>query len=207
VNPDLLLNAQKQFDVIEDRWYVSSGWQMGINPRSVRVTSAFRRSRDGQRVHIADDRASVYVGAYYANVAYGGPGDRFGALLGIEVPIIKDVFHFQADCITGNRDISIAVVGGVFLLPRKWQLSMGAQLPAPRSHAPYGFVLELTQPGFKFFGRERERTPDGGVRPLIPHNHAHAGQSSRLTPRGSAGCRPGRRTQVVRHEVWKPPSK
>ncbi|MDY3559257.1 hypothetical protein R5W23_006476 [Gemmata sp. JC673] len=156
VNPDLLLNAQKGFDVLDDVWSIGVGTQAGLNPA--------RRSRDVRFQNftwvingfsLPDERAKVYVGAYYANVAYAGPGDRFGVLLGVEIPIVKDRFHFQADCITGNRDISTIVVGGVFIFPNKWQLSLGAQLPVPHSGTPYGAVIEFTIPGYPLFSRRK----------------------------------------------------
>ncbi|MBY0512467.1 MAG: hypothetical protein K2P78_00980 [Gemmataceae bacterium] len=155
-DPDLLFNAQKGFELIDDRWFVGVGGQFGFNPA--------RRSKDVRfqnftwvinGFELPDEWGTLYLGGYYANVAYGGPGDRFGALAGVEIPIIKDKFHFQADYISGNRDISVAVVGGVIMFPNKWQLSVGAQLPTPRSHSPYGVVIELTYPGYPLFRRNR----------------------------------------------------
>jgi hypothetical protein len=48
------------------------------------------------------------------------------------------------DIQTGNNDVSIAVIGGVFYVPPGWNLSLGARLPTPRSHTRYGLVLEWT---------------------------------------------------------------
>lgn len=154
VNPDLLVNAQKGFELIDDVWSVGVGTQAGLNPA--------RRSREVRfqnftwvinAFELPEDRAKVYVGAYYANVAYAGPGDRCGVLVGVEVPVVKDRFSFQADLITGRRDISVAVVGGVFTFPNGWQLSAGAQIPLPRSGNPYGAVIEFTIPGYPLFAR------------------------------------------------------
>lgn len=153
-NPDLMLNFQKGFEIVDDFWSLGVGGQFGINPA--------RQTRDVRfenftwlinSIEIPEIRGKAYVGAYYANVAYGGPGDRFGALLGLEIEAIKERLSFQADCITGNREISVIVVGGVVTFPNKWQLSIGSQLPTPRSHNPYGVVIELTQPGFRLFSR------------------------------------------------------
>jgi hypothetical protein len=156
VNPDLLLNGQKGFGLVDEVWHLGIGTQMGINParrsREVRYQAAAWAINEFK---LPDERGSLYAGGYYANVAYGGPGDRFGGLFGMEIPIIKDKLHFQADWITGNRDISTVVVGAVIMFPNEWQLSLGAQLPTPRSHNPYGLVLELTRPGIQLFKKKR----------------------------------------------------
>ncbi|MBX9623424.1 MAG: hypothetical protein K2X82_06380 [Gemmataceae bacterium] len=156
-NPDLLVNFQKGFELVDDVWSVGVGSQLGFNPaRTSREVRFQAFTWLVNTVQLPDDLATLYAGPYYANVAYGGPGDRFGGLFGVEVPVWKDKFHFQADYITGNRDVSVAVVGGVIFLPRRWQLSVGAQLPTPRSGNPYGVVFELTQPGFRLWGKPRD---------------------------------------------------
>ncbi|MFO0806640.1 MAG: hypothetical protein U0791_26340 [Gemmataceae bacterium] len=110
---------------------------------------------------LPDDRAR-YAGAI-TRTWRTAAGDRFGGLFGVEIPIIKDRLHFQADWITGNRDISTVVVGGVILFENQWQLSLGAQLPAPRSNNPYGVVVELTRPGIDLFKKRMRPPPDDGL--------------------------------------------
>lgn len=164
VNPDVLLNLQKGFELVDDVWHLGIGTQMGVNPAKRRREVRYQAVAWGiNEFKLPDDRASFYAGAYYANVAYGGPGDRFGGLFGVEIPIIKDRLHFQADWITGNRDISTVVVGGVILFENQWQLSLGAQLPAPRSNNPYGIVVELTRPGIDLFKKRKRPPPDAGL--------------------------------------------
>ncbi len=157
VNPDVIFNAQKGFELIDEVWSLGIGSQMGFNPAG--------RNRDIRYLNftwvineltLPDDKAKIYAGGYYSNIAYAGPGKRFGFMAGTEIPIVKDKFHFQADIITGTRDISVAVIGGVFFLPKKWQISIGAQVPLPGSGNPYGAVVEITQPGYALFHRNRE---------------------------------------------------
>jgi len=152
MNPDVLFNGQKGFELVDEVWSLGIGTQMGFNPapktRDMRY-QAFAWAIN--EFKMPEERGSLYAGVYYANIAYGGRGDRGGGLFGVEVPIVKDRFHFQADYITGNRDISVAVIGGVFFFPNKWQLSVGAQVPTFRSHTPTGIVVELTHPGFRIF--------------------------------------------------------
>ncbi len=154
VNPDLLVNVLKGFEVVDDVWSLGVGTQTGFNPSSRSREMRFQNFTwviNG--FEFPHERGKLFVGAYFANVAYAGPGDGFGLLFGIEIPVVKDRFHFQADFITGNRDISLIVVGGVFIFPNKWQLSFGAQIPAPTSGNPYGAVIEFTIPGYPLFSR------------------------------------------------------
>lgn len=157
VNPDLLVNLQKGFEVA-DFWNVGVGTQIGGNPS--------RRTRDTRFLNFTwvinqfevperEEFGKWYVGAYSANKAYAGPGDSVGFLLGAEVPIVRDKLSFQFDWVGGRNDLGVAVVGGVYTFPSGWQLSLGAQLPAPRSDNPYGVVLEFTYPGFPLRGRAR----------------------------------------------------
>jgi hypothetical protein len=79
------------------------------------------------------DWGRAYLGAYYANHAYAGPSNNVGLMAGLDVPIMKGKVYLMGNLMTGNNDISVAVVGAVFYLPSNWQLSFGAQLPAPGS--------------------------------------------------------------------------
>jgi hypothetical protein len=90
----------------------------------------------------------LFAGGYHANRALAGDGFPLGGLLGLELPLLPERLLFQVDYISGDRDISVAVAGFVIELPAGMQLSLGVQLPAPRSHNPFGFVIELTQRGF-----------------------------------------------------------
>ena len=86
-----------------------------------------------------------YLGGYYANHAYAGSGDSFGLMAGIEFPLIENKMHLMGDLLSGNNGISVTVLVVVFYLPNNWQLSFGAQLPAPSSHNDYGMVFEITK--------------------------------------------------------------
>lgn len=146
VNPDMLFNVQKGVE-ISDWWKIEfgslSGFNLSSQPEDIRFqTFNFTSSC----FTLPDEVAKFYLGAYQTNVAYAGPGNCVGFLIGTEIPVVKDKFHFMADYISGTNDISVGVIGGVWYLPSKWQVSLGAQVPAPHSHNAYGVVLELTRP-------------------------------------------------------------
>ncbi len=147
-NPDFLVNAQKGFE-ITDYWSTGVGGQFGFNPatsrRDVRFLN-FSWAINSFQVPDREEYGKWYIGAYYGNGAYRGAGSSTGFMLGAEVPIIPEKLSFQFDWLGGTNDISVAVVGGVYTFQSGWQLSLGAQLPSPRSGNPYGVVLELTYP-------------------------------------------------------------
>jgi hypothetical protein len=143
-NPHLLFNFQKAFD-ITDFYKMSFGTQTGITPPlyhskiSVPSFSYFNNAFD------MDNWGNYYLGVYYANRAYVGPGENVGLMAGVDLPIMKGKVHLMGDVMTGNNDISVGVVGAVLYLPNNWQLSFGAQLPVPGSNNDYGMVFEITK--------------------------------------------------------------
>lgn len=142
-NPHVLLNFQKGFNISEN-YKVSFGTQTGITPplynRTIEIPSF-------SYIHNALDLkhwGKFYLGSYYANPAYAGQS-AFGLMTGIDYPLIENKLHLMGDFISGDTDISVAVLGAVLFLPNNWQLSLGAQLPAPGSHNDYGMVFEITK--------------------------------------------------------------
>ena len=151
VNPDLLFNAQKGFELTE-YWSLGVGGQFGFNPSPRRKDVRFLNFSwfiNSFEIPEHEEFGKWYLGGYYANGPYRGPGDPGGFLLGCEIPIVPKTFSLQADWIGGNNDLSVIVLGGVYTLKSGWQVSFGAQLPTPRSNNEFGVVLELTCPGYK----------------------------------------------------------
>lgn len=142
-NPHLLLNFQKGFQLSEN-YKLSFGTQTGFTPpiyhRLIEVPSFsyFHNALD------LDEYGKYFLGAYYTNSAYASR-NQVGFMVGFDYPLIKNEIHLVGDLIGGNSDISVAVLGFVMFLPKGWQLSLGAQLPAPTSHNDYGMVFEITK--------------------------------------------------------------
>lgn len=141
-NPFMLANIQKGFSLV-DNWKIGIGTQAGyaapVHSRQVRFLE-FTFVNNA----LETDFGKYYLGAYHANRHYKGSGNNIGFMAGAEIPLWHEHFHFLADYISGNNDMSVAVVGGVFFLPSNWQLSLGAQLPSPGSGNEYGTVIEFT---------------------------------------------------------------
>jgi hypothetical protein len=143
-NPNFLLNFQKGFQITE-AYKVSFGTQTGVKVPIYSTTVQMPSFSYFTNALNLEKWGKYYVGSYYANHAYAGTGDSFGLMAGIEYPLIEKKVHFMGDILTGNNDISVAVLGFVVFLPKDWQLSFGAQLPAPSSNNDYGMVFEITK--------------------------------------------------------------
>jgi hypothetical protein len=143
-NPHFLLNFQKAFSITES-YKMSLGTQTGITPPLYHAKIEVPSFSYLNNAFDLDQWGKYYLGVYYANHAYAGSGNNVGLMAGLEIPLVEGKVHLMGDLMTGNNDISVAVVGAVFYLPSSWQLSFGAQLPAPGSNNDYGMVFEITK--------------------------------------------------------------
>ena len=146
VSQDLLVNAQKSFE-LTDVFHMAIGGQVGRNLNDDIAKQHFVTfDWVVASLDVPELRDSkFYVGGYYGNRHYAGDPNRFGFMLGTEIPIIEEKVHFMADYISGQNTVALGVIGVVVLLPKHWSLSIGAQVPSPGSGNPYGGVLELTR--------------------------------------------------------------
>lgn len=142
-NPHFLLNFQKGITISEN-YKIGFGTQTGLTPPLYHSTILIPSFSYINNAVDLDRWGKYYLGAYYANHAYAGPGDSFGMMAGVEYPLSKDM-SLMGDILTGNNNLGVAVLGMVFNLPNAWQLSFGAQLPVPGSPNDYGAVLEITK--------------------------------------------------------------
>lgn len=85
-----------------------------------------------------------YLGGYYADRAYAGPGNSIGLMAGVEYEIISNKLHLIGDLLSGHNNISTVAVGAVVYLPGRWHLSAGALLPFPGSHNHHGIIFQIT---------------------------------------------------------------
>lgn len=158
VNFDLMFNVQKGFN-LTDWWHLGIGTQAGFNPS--RRTASMKFQNFSWAINSFEipgphrPWGKLFAGAYYSNEHYGGFGNRFGAMLGTEIPIIEHKLAFQADALLGTNDLSVIVIGGVYEFQCGWQLSLGWQLPAPGSSNDQGLVVEFTLPGWPLWPRRR----------------------------------------------------
>ncbi len=144
-SPLFLVNAQKGFELTDD-FKLGLGTQLGqtVPGRRADVRLANFTYLTGV-ADLPDERGKLYAGTYFANGQYRNQrGDPVGFMLGYDIPVIKDRFSLIGDYISGRSGISVAVIGGVYQFNENVQLSVGAQLPSPGSHNPYGAVIELT---------------------------------------------------------------
>ncbi|MDD5275798.1 MAG: hypothetical protein PHR16_06920 [Methylovulum sp.] len=142
-NPFMLLNFQKGFTLSEN-YKISFGTQTGVTPPIYHgLTEVPSFSYIDNAVDLKH-WGKYYLGGYYADSAYAGR-NAVGVMAGVDYPLLENRFHLMGDLIAGNTSISVAVLGAVVYLPNKWQLSLGAQLPAPSTNNDYGLVFEITK--------------------------------------------------------------
>ncbi|MDD5229218.1 MAG: hypothetical protein PHN45_02580 [Methylococcales bacterium] len=143
-NPHVLANFQKGF-TINEYYKIGFGTQTGITPPIYNKTIDIPSFSYFNNAVNLGEYGKYNLGVYHANHAYAGEGDSFGLMAGFDYPLIENKLDFQGDILTGNNDISVAVLGFVIFLPKEWQLSFGAQLPSPTSNNDYGAVFEITK--------------------------------------------------------------
>ncbi len=147
IDPEVLGNLEKSYNVTPN-WRVGVGTQAGFNTgNNPDHLTQFESFSYLQNVFILPDEAAKFYGGYYhANSGFTGGNSSDGAMLGVEVPILKDKLTFMADYLTGTSPISVAVAGLVWATENKTQISAGVQIPSPGSDNDYGLVMELTAP-------------------------------------------------------------
>ncbi len=148
-NPDLMANVQKGFE-LTNFWKTAVGTQVGFNPTKNHHNIQFQNFSwwiNAFECPGHKEFGKWYLGAYYANHAYAGGGNRIGAMIGGEIPIVEDKLSFQFDALLGTNDLSVAVLGAVYTFDSRWQLSLGLQVPSPGSANERGVVIEFTYPG------------------------------------------------------------
>jgi hypothetical protein len=143
-NPDLLVNAQKGFEL-------GSGVRLGIGTRS-----GIDVAQSEQKHHFVtfDYLTSQFTlggahqitgGVYYADNEYAGAGTHFGAMGGVDLSFAKQKLHVLAEFLTGNSALSVINTGFQIDLPRQWQLSAGAQLSFPGGDNKPGAIFQISK--------------------------------------------------------------
>jgi hypothetical protein len=143
-NPDLLINAQKGFDV-NKKLHFTLGTRSGLSAakeiKNVKLAS-FSFATASYRI---GDKFQFIAGPYYANQAYAGTGVRAGIMTGVDIQLIKDKVNFVGDLISGNSSLSVINTALEFSLPKQWSITLGAQIPMPASGNNPGAVVQLSK--------------------------------------------------------------
>ncbi len=142
-NPAFLFNLQKGFNV-SNIHKISLGTQTGLTMPW--YTASVQMPSFSYINNAIDLKAwgKYYLGGYYADRAYAGPGNSIGLMAGVEYEIISNKLHLIGDLLSGHNKISTAAVGAVVYLPGRWHISMGALLPYPGSHNHHGIIFQIT---------------------------------------------------------------
>lgn len=139
--PLALINAQY-------KWFekglisCTSGFQLGSYLYKLEKTPA-KYIYTNARIMSKDERINGVVGIVYGNETYLGNGIKWGLQTGIDVNLKYKNFHFVADAIVSDNDISNAVIGFSYFVNKHCPLSFGWQIPFNIYTKP-ALVLEFT---------------------------------------------------------------
>lgn len=139
VNPDVLVNLQKGFD-LSDKLKLGIGTWSGANIANEVDFSSFSYVNFSASF-LGENK--VVLGGYYGNDTYVVQGNNAGYMAGLEVPLISDKLKLLGDYISGENERSMVSLGLEVKLPKNWQLAVGAQLPAPGSGNPRGVIIQV----------------------------------------------------------------
>lgn len=142
-NPLIMINGLKQFELSENI-SISSGTQFGLNFRdNKRTTNATLIYTNLLIKNLIIKNSSLVIGSYYNSIHYGGRhGNRIGAWIGSEIPIIKKL-HIVAESVLGNNAMCYTSVGIIYYPKKRIPITLGIQIPNAKSNA-YSLVFELT---------------------------------------------------------------
>ncbi|WP_143080103.1 hypothetical protein [Hymenobacter arizonensis] len=146
MQPLVQATAQKFF-FLSNNLKTSVGTQVGTTP--VRAVGASRLTHFTYNTWVLEPRHHLkfVAGPYLSDWGTVGAGSQAGLLLGLEVPLTKDLL-MMADAVTGTNASGVSVLGINYLLTQRVQLCLGAMLPNPRSGNSAGIVLELNLLGY-----------------------------------------------------------
>ncbi len=143
LNPQLLMNFQKAFEISE-RFHFTLGTQSGF--------SLTQRQREDQFIYFnyanfiytsKNERIKFINGIYFGDKTYLGEGNNIGYMGGLEFSVSKKL-KLSADAIYGNNASSVAVIGPCYFITKHFALSAGWQRPFKNSHNSQALVFELT---------------------------------------------------------------
>lgn len=88
-----------------------------------------------------DDWLKVSSGTYYVNDALSQSRQNVGALVGVDIMFIPDVFWTEMDWLSGNNNLSGAVVNNFWRVDDLVTLYAGLQIPAEQSTNDYAGIV------------------------------------------------------------------
>ncbi|MEN9681088.1 MAG: hypothetical protein RLZZ627_981 [Pseudomonadota bacterium] len=92
-----------------------------------------------------DDWLKLTAGGYYVNSALSDTRQNGGALVGIDIMFIPQVFWTEMDWLSGNNNLSGAVVNNFWRVTNQVTVYAGLQIPAENAVNDYAGIL-----GFAF---------------------------------------------------------
>jgi hypothetical protein len=135
---DTFLNITKFFFPAED-WIIGVGTQNGTH-----FSGGGRQLNNfdfAQVTYEWDDWLKVSAGSYYVNNALSQSRQNVGALVGIDIMFIPGVFWTEMDWLSGNNNLSGAVVNNFWRATDLITVYAGLQIPSGNSMNDYAGIV------------------------------------------------------------------
>ncbi|MFC5408330.1 hypothetical protein ACFPMF_03360 [Larkinella bovis] len=139
--PQLLLNAQKAFDLTENL-HLGLGGQTGINVPAQHKTAWVGWAYGNLAYDVADKHYKTVAGVYGGNHRYLADGPTVGIHLGIDAGIWYEKVHVLADWASGTHDYGQLMVGAEVYLGKHLPLALGWR--RSNQDGEQALVLQLT---------------------------------------------------------------
>ena len=141
-NPLIMINGLKQFELNENI-SIAIGSQMGLNFTDNKETHRALLSYGNLLIkNLLIKNSSLVMGSYFNSKHYGGFGNRVGAWIGSEIPIINKL-HIVAESVIGNNALSYTSIGAIYYPKKRMPITLGIQIPNTKNNS-YSIVFELT---------------------------------------------------------------
>ena len=143
LNPQLLFNAQKEFE-INSRFHFTFGTQTGASLTQRQKNTQFINFNYSNLIYVSKNEKIKWInGLYFGNKTYLGLGNNIGYMGGIEYSV-NHRLKLSADAIVGNNASSVAVIGPCYFFTKHFALSGGWQIPFKGSNNSQACVMEFT---------------------------------------------------------------
>ncbi len=141
MTPLVQLTTQKFF-ALADHLKTSIGTQVGFNPMVMAQQPHLTHFTYNTWMYEPRKHVKFVAGPYSSDYRTVGAGNRFGVLLGLELPLRPGLL-LMGDFISGRNATGVSVLGINYSISKRVQICLGGMIPNPGSNNKPGVAFEL----------------------------------------------------------------